>query len=223
MRIVIKQPGRLAKAIFLDLLLAVPLLTLSAQAGSMMKAQGTMSGSSAMSAAGPAPITGTIVSIEGSTLVLAVPDGTSPRVVLQPDTAIFGRQPSALDSIMPGEAMGVTATRADDGSLTATIINVFTPGVWEKVRKGQWDMGPPGLVMTNAQVDKIANKVEGRTLYMKYQMLTAAIAVPLSAQVWRMVPLKLSDLKTGMKVTVRFAAEAGMRVAMVSTDLSKSY
>ncbi len=169
--------------------------------------------------AGPAPITGTIVSIEGSTLVLAEADGGSSRAVLEADTAIFGREPSTFDSIKSGEAMGVTATRADDGNLTATIINVFTPRVWEKVRKGQWDMGPPGLVMTNAQVDRIANKGEGRTLYMKYEMLTAAIAVPMNAEVWRMVPLKLSDLKQGMKVSVRFAAAAGMRAAMVSTDL----
>ena len=221
MSIALNGQSRLAKAIVLDLLLAACLVTVSAQAGNAMKAQGTMSGPQAAAPAGPAPITGTLVSIEGSTLVLAAPDGTSSRVVLEANTAIFGREPSTFDSIKPGEAMGVTATRADDGNLTATIINVFTPQVWSKVRKGQWDMGPPGLVMTNAQVDRVARMGDGRTLYMKYEMLTAAIAVPANAEVWRMVPLKLANLKTGMKVSVRFAAAPGMRAAMVSTDLPK--
>jgi hypothetical protein len=209
--------ARLAKAIALDLLLAIPILTVSAQAGNAMTAQGNaMSGPSAQAAA-PTPIQGTIVSIEGSTLVLAAADGSSSRVVLESDTGIFGREPSTLDSIKPGEAMGVTATRADDGSLTATIINVFTPQIWQKARKGQWDMGPPGLVMTNEQVERVAAGVTGGTLYMKYEMLTAAIAVPTSAEIWRLVPIKLSDLKQGMKVSVRFAP--GMKAAMVSTDL----
>ena len=206
------QPTRLVKSILSILLFSIPLLALSAQA-MMQAAPAAQSG-----------INGTIVSIEGATLVLAEPNGDSSRVILQSDTPIFGREAATFESIQPGEAMGVTATRGDDGSLTATVINVFTPQIWQNVRKGQWDMGSPGLVMTNAQVDRVANKGEGRTLYMKYDMLTAAIAVPMDAQVRRMVALKLADLKPGMKVSVRLAPGSGadLRAAMISLDLPKS-
>jgi hypothetical protein len=71
-------------------------------------------------------------------------------------------------------------------------------------------------------VDRVVDKVEGRTLYLKYDMLSAAISVPEGAEIRRMQPLKLSDLKPGMKVSVRLAAskDSGLRAAMVSLDAS---
>ena len=110
--------GRL---IFFAVLLAAPLLALSAQAA-------------------PSPVDGVVASIEGSTLMLTGANGGTSRVLIQPDALILGRKPSTLATIKPGEAMGVTATRGSDGSLTATVINVFTPELWNRVRKGQWDM-----------------------------------------------------------------------------------
>ena len=204
-------------------LLAAPLLLLAAQAGSGSKPQGTMSGPTAMQSAAPAAqaaLEGTIVSIEGSTLVLAGTNGTTSRVLVQGDSLILGRKAATLDSITSGEAMGVTATRGPDGSLTATAINVFTPELWQRVRKGQWDMATPGQVMTNAEVDRLVDKIEGRTLYLKYEMLSAAISVPASAVIRRSVVEKLTDLKTGMKVSVRLApsTKGSLSAAMISFD-----
>jgi hypothetical protein len=217
------RPARPVKAIAFSLLLAVPLIALSAQSGYGSKPQGTMSGPAAMQSAAPAgqiALEGVIVSIEGSTLVLAESKGGASRVLVQADSLILGRKASTFDSIVSGEAMGVTATRGPDGSLAATAINVFTPQLWQRVRKGQWDMGTPDQVMTNAQVDKLVDKVEGRTLYLKYEMLSAAISVPVDAVIRRSVELKFADLKPGMKVSVRLApsTNGSLRAAMVSFD-----
>jgi len=122
---------------------------------------------------------------------------------------------------MPGDAMGVAATREQDGSLTATVINVFSPELWKKVRKGQWPMAS-GQVMTNAQVDHIAKKVEGRTLFLHYEMLDAAIQVPPSAEIRRSVTRELADLRVGARVSVRLAAQGSDRAAMISLDQAKS-
>ena len=74
--------------------------------------------------------------------------------------------------------------------------------------------------MTNAEVDRLVDKVEGRTLYLKYEMLSAAISVPVSAVIRRSVVEKLSDLKTGMKVSVRLApsTKGSLSAAMISFD-----
>lgn len=218
MRMAIDRPARLAKAILIDILLAIPLLTLSAQSYAP-KPGGAMTGPSAAAPAGQAPIQGTIVSIEGSTLVLAGADGGSSRVLIQPDTLILKRVAATLDSIKPGEALGVAATRGTDGSLTATVINVFTPEIWQRVRKGQFPM-PSGQVMTNAEVVKQVDKVQGRTLYLKYEMLDAAILVPAGAEIRRMALLKPSDLMVGSKISVRLtpSSDGSLRASMVSME-----
>jgi len=225
MRFVFDRPARLAKALLLDILLAVPLLMLSAQNGGTQP-QGTMSGPAPAAApAGPAPIEGTIASIEGSTLVLARPDGSSSRILLQSDTVILKRVPATIDSIKPGEALGVATTSGADGSLTATVINIFTPELWRLpgTRKGQFPW-PHGQLMTNEEVDRVVDKVDGRTIYLKYQMLSAAILVPAGADIRRMVPLRLSDLKVGLKVSVRLASspDGSLRAAVVSAELPAS-
>ena len=212
------RPTLPVKTIFFYALLVLPLLSLAAQPTGVMKPEGAMAGSAAMAApASQGSIDGTIVSIEGPILVIARSDGTSSRVDMQSDTVVLRREPATLDSIKPGEAMGVTSTKAEDGSMTATAINVFSPEVWQRVRKGQWLMDS-GKTMTNAQVERIGDRVDGRTLYMKYDMLDVAIAVPTTAEIMRMVTLSRSELQVGMKVSLRLAPtnDGSLRAAMVT-------
>ena len=58
-------------------------------------------------AAGPAPISGTIVSVDGSSLTLALADKTQKTVVLQGSTLILERDTATVDQISAGDAMGV--------------------------------------------------------------------------------------------------------------------
>jgi hypothetical protein len=104
--------------------------------------------------------------------------------------------------------------------MTATAINVFSPELYQRVRKGQWRMDN-GLYMTNAQVERSSAGVQGRTLFMKYEMLSAAITVPMSAEVRRSVTMTLADLKTGLVVTTRGTAgpDGVLAAAIVSFDL----
>jgi hypothetical protein len=135
------------------------------------------------------------------------------------DTLILARQIATLASIRPGDALGVAAARADDGSLTATAINIFPPELWQRVRKGQFPM-VSGQIMTNAEVDRVTDRVEGRTIYLKYDMLTATIAVPASAEIHRSVAMKLADLRTGMKVTIRMSpsTDGSLHAAFINLD-----
>jgi hypothetical protein len=201
------------KAAFFGLLYAATVAALSAQG--MMK-----SSPQTAAPASQATVTGTIGRMNGATIFVAASDGGVSSVEVRSDTLILGRKAASLDSIRAGEALGVAATRAEDGSLTATAINVFTPELWQIVRKGQFPMSN-GQVMTNAQVESLGAGVQGKTLNLKYEMLTAAVAVPDSAEIRRSVALKLSDLKPGQKLTARDAAGPGgaLTAALISVDL----
>lgn len=229
MSLVSHWPIRLARTIVVAALFSLPIALLSAQGSYGMKqgaapamtgASPAMASSTAASggaAASPAPLQGMIVSVEGSTLVLSEAGGLSARVVVGPDTLVLRRDPAALASIKSGDALGVAATREADGSLKATAINIFAPEVWQKARKGQFPMAS-GQVMTNAQVYRSVESVGGRTIYLKYDMLDAAIDVPDGADIKRMVLIGQSDLKLGAKVTVRLADGDQARAASISLD-----
>jgi hypothetical protein len=170
-------------------------------------AQAMMKGASpgaapAMKPANQMSLAGTIGAINGNTVFLSTADGQARPIVVGKDTFILEWRLADLASIQPGDALGVAAAKASDGALTATVINIFPPEFWQVARKGQFPMDN-GQVMTNAQVERLGSDVEGNTLYLKYEMLVAAIAVPATAVIHRGYVAKLSDLKLGMAVTVR--------------------
>jgi hypothetical protein len=148
----------------------------------------------------------TIAAVNGSNVTIASPDGSQKVAKVQPDTLILSRETATLGAIKSGDALAVTAKRGADGSLTAVSINIFSPGLWSRVPKGQWAM-ESGNIMTNAVVTQTVERVEGRTLYMKLDQGTGAISVPTATEIHRLTLVPLSDLKPGMRVTVRGVAD----------------
>ena len=149
---------------------------------------------------------GTIAAVNGSNVTIASPDGSQKVAKVQPDTLILSRETATLGAIKPGDALAVTAKRGADGSLTAVLINIISPELWSRARKGQWAM-ESGDIMTNAVVAQTVERVEGRTLYMKLDQGTGTISVPTAAEIHRLTPVRVGDLKPGMRVTVRGVAD----------------
>ena len=149
---------------------------------------------------------GTIASVAGTSLKINTESG--PRVVqVSPDTLILGRQATTLASIAPGDPMAVTSKRETDGSLTAISIVIFSSELWARARKGQWVMDS-GNMMTNAVVMKYVDRVEGHTLYLKYNEGASAINVRPGTDIHRLVSVRLRDLKPGMRIMARGIGEA---------------
>jgi hypothetical protein len=212
--------GRFAEAcktLFMATMFAALIQGVSAQSNSMMgRSYGTGSGSAAQPGAGTqtsqaamsaaTQISGSIASISGATLFVTLGDGRTIAVALGSSTQIFKRVKVTLDSIKSGDALGVAATKSDDGSLTATAINVFSPQVWQRVRKGQFPMAD-GQVMTNAQVERLGNRVDGSTLYA-------------TATIRRNLSVGPADLAPGMAVTLRgtSGADGIFAASLVSFD-----
>ena len=151
-------------------------------------------------------VNGTIAAVNGSSVTVAPASGAEKVVKIEPETLILSRETTTLSTIKPGDAMGVAAKRGADGSLTAISINIIAPELWSRARKGQFPM-ESGDVMTNAVVMQVADRVEGRTLYLKYNDGAAAIIVPAAAEIHRVTAMRFGDLKPGMRVTVRGVAD----------------
>lgn len=147
-------------------------------------------------------IEGTLAAISRDTLAVTLPDGSVKPVKLLPDSLVLGREPATLDSIKPNDAVGVASRRESDGSLTADYINIFSPELWNVVRKGTFPM-ESGDLMSNAVVTEYVAGVQGRVLTLKYQGETTAINVPENTRINRLITEKVNDLTKGTHIIVR--------------------
>jgi hypothetical protein len=165
-------------------------------------------------------IDGQVSALNGNTLTLTLADGSSKAVSLLPDTLVLAREAATLESIKPMDTLGVAARRESDGSLTANNINIFSPELWYRVRKGQFPM-QSGDVMTNALVTDYVLGVQGRVLRMRYHDLMTTINVPVGVRVSRLITEPRADLKEGMHVLIRGTASAqgGLAAGSVIYDL----
>jgi hypothetical protein len=164
-------------------------------------------------------VDGTITAVKGSTITLVLADKLQKTIALQPDTLILSRQVATLQEIKSGDALGVASRRASDGSMMAISINIFSPELWDVVRKGQFPMST-GDTMTNAKVTQYVQDVKGRVLTMQYTEGTSTITVPDGIQIHRMVTVKPPDLVVGLHISVRgtVSSDGSLRAATVSYD-----
>ncbi len=145
---------------------------------------------------------GTIDGVKGDGITVALAGAGVTPVKIFATTTFRSRQKTTVETIKPGDYVGVAAKRGSDGTLTAVAINIFPPEFRGRIPEGQSPM-VSGDIMTNATVMEYAVKVEDRTLFLKYKDGAAAIAVPPTAEVYRQTVIRLSDLHAGMHVTVR--------------------
>jgi hypothetical protein len=165
-------------------------------------------------------VDGTVASLSAGRITLTAADGTTKEAVLSPGTMILERRKATLSDIQKGDAMGVTAHRAEDGAMTATAINIFPARLWKLVKKGQFPMQQPGQIMTNAVVSAYVAKGTGHQLTMKYATETFPIVVPGDAEVYRLITVSKSMVKEGMHVLVRGSqnADGSVKATVVSYD-----
>ncbi len=165
-------------------------------------------------------VDGTVVSMTSTMLTLTAPDGSTKTVALGPKTLVLERETATLSDVTEGDAMGVTTHRAEDGSMVATAINIFSPELYKVVRKGQFPMQQPGQIMTNAVVSAYMASADGHSLTMSYNGETYPITVPDSAEIHRLVTVSLDAVKAGTHVLVRGSegSDGTFKAAVVSFD-----
>lgn len=164
------------------------------------------------------------VGADGLTVAFAASSApaTAPTAVkVSAETRVVLRQKTTLDVIKPGDLLAVTSKRGADGGLTAISINVIPPEYRGRFSERQFVM-ESGNMMTNATVMQFADRVEGRTLFLKYKDGASAIVVTPATVVYRLAVGHLGTLHKGMHVVVRGVvnADGSIAASSITADMS---
>ena len=152
-------------------------------------------------------IRGTIDSVDGQTMKVTTREGTKLEVKLADNLTVVGIVKASLADIKTGSYVGIAGMPQEDGSQRALEVLIF-PEAMRGTAEGfhPWDLRPSST-MTNASVDKLVEKVDGRALTLKYKDGEKNIVVPLDIPIVAYVPGDKSELKAGVKIFVAGAAK----------------
>ena len=162
------------------------------------------------------------VGADGLTVAFAASSPSAMTAVrVSAETRVVLRQKTTLEVIKPGDLLAVTSKRGADGGLTAVSISIFPPEYTGRVSERQFPM-ESGNIMTNATVMQFADRVEGRTLFLKYKDGASAIVVPLATEIHRLAVGRLGALRKGMHVVVRGQANPDGSIAAAAITADES-
>ena len=163
----------------------------------------------------PAPVRGTVKSLDGTTLVVAsLPSGSpSPpllitTVMLADNWTLTVLKRVDVGQIQPGSFIGTTNVDLPGGGGQSTEIHVFPPG--QRGGEGHYPMPGQNAMMTNGDVTMIATGAKGRELDIKYNGRGGSgvrhVVVPPGTPIVMFSPGDHAALKAGAQVLV-FAAK----------------
>jgi hypothetical protein len=150
-------------------------------------------------------LVGTIVSVDGSTLVVKTAQDEV-KVNLPANVMVIVGSNGTLADIKKGDYLGVGATPQADGSQKAIRVNIFAEpqrGVGEGFRP--WDR--PNTTMTNATVDTMVTSVDGQVVMLKYKDGDKKIIIGPDAVIIANVVGDKSDLKPGASIAIAAATK----------------
>lgn len=157
---------------------------------------------------------GTIVSFDGTSLVMAERGGNTITLALADAFGVNEVVAIPASDIKPGSFIGTAAIPAADGSLSALEVLVF-PEAARGTGEGHsaWDL-QPGSTMTNATVAELASAPNGRTMKLKYKDGEKTVLVPDNVPIVTVKPGDKALLVPGAKVVVFAQNRDGKMTAM---------
>ncbi|MCC7487678.1 MAG: hypothetical protein IT529_22120 [Burkholderiales bacterium] len=160
---------------------------------------------SAAQAQGPTRVRGTVSAFDGEMLTVKSATGEV-SIRLAEKTQIVHAQPIALADIKPGDFLGVTSTRHDNGTLTAFEVRRFPKAVNPGHRPFD---GRNDQTMTNASVASVVQSARGRELTLAYEGGSQKIVVPENASISMLVPGERAHLMPGAPVNLTAVSDNG--------------
>jgi hypothetical protein len=154
----------------------------------------------------PTTIRGTIAGLDGETLRVTTASGVE-TVTLDPPLMVTGATRASLKDIGPGTFLGTAARAQSDGTFRALEVHIFVESM-RGTGEGHHPMDAPGTTMTNASVDAIVERTDGRLLTLKYKDGVTQVVVPPDTPIVRFGPGDPSLLVPGASVAVFRAARA---------------
>lgn len=168
----------------------------------------------------PVRINATITALAGNDLAVRTEDGGTLDIQLPPNVRIGAVADRNLASIRPGEFVGSAARYGRDGKLHALEVHIF-PDSMRGTGEGHRPMDAPEQTMTNATVDGIASRPDGRTLHLRYAGGEQEIEVGPDIRVVELLPGDRSLLVPGAAVTIRALQAADDHLTAVSVQAEK--
>ena len=162
----------------------------------------------------PVRVRGTVVSLDGSKLVVRAKDGKDVTVSLKDKYAALAVVKSSMEDIKQGTFIGTATVAQPDGSLRALEVVVF-PESLRGFGEGHypWDLGPSSM-MTNATIANKVQSTDGQTVTVTIRAAIRRSPFPPMCQSLRWFPLtratscraRLSLFLPKNKPTVRCSA-----------------
>ena len=152
----------------------------------------------------PAPvrIRGEVVSIDAATLIVHRPNADDARIDLKPDVAVGAVKNVKLADVKSGAYVGAASVPDANGNQVAREVLVF-PEAMRGNSEGHYDWDLlPGSKMTNANVDTVVDRNDGRTLTLSYKGGTKTVVVPAGTPVVTFTDATRADIQPGRKVFV---------------------
>jgi hypothetical protein len=168
-------------------------------------------------AVGTAPtqrLRGSIVSFDGTTLVVKERSGEVVTMQLADTLAVSEVLPIEMSAIRPGSFVGSAAMPGPDGALRAREVLVF-PEAARGTGEGHhaWDL-EPGSTMTNATVADVVAVADGQTLKLRYKDGEKTLQVPAGTPIVTFQPADRSLLVAGARVVVTAQLRDGKPTAL---------
>jgi hypothetical protein len=150
----------------------------------------------------PVRVRGTVVSLDGSKLVVKAKDGKDVTVNLADNYAALAVVKSSMADIKEGTFIGTATVTQPDTTLKSVEVVVF-PDKMRGTGEGHypWDLGPSSM-MTNANVAKAVKSVNGQTVTLAYKGGEKTIEIPADVPVVALVPGTKEEIKPGAIVFV---------------------
>jgi len=157
---------------------------------------------SAFADATPQRVRGSVVSLDGSKLVVHAKDGKDVTVNLAENFAALAVVKSSLAEIKEGTFIGTATVTQPDSSLRSQEVVVF-PDKMRGTGEGHypWDLGSKSM-MTNATVANAVKGVDGQTVTVTYKGGEKKIDIPADVPVVTIVPGTKEEIKPGAIVFV---------------------
>jgi hypothetical protein len=155
----------------------------------------------------PRPISGTIVSFDGTTLFLRPSSGKVITARVPAEVKVGAVAERKLEDIKPGDFVGSAALRGPDGKLHAQEVHIF-PDAMRGTGEGHHPMSEPNQTMTNATVAQIVTANTGRVLQLRYGSGEQSITVDPGTRIVALIAGDRTLLKPGAAVLVFARKEA---------------
>src|SRR6266576_1721803 len=150
----------------------------------------------------PVRVRGSVVSLDGSKLIVRAKDGKDVSVSLADNFAALAVVKSSMADIKEGTFIGTATVTQPDTTLRSVEVVVF-PDNLRGTAEGHypWDLGSSSM-MTNATVANAVKAVDGQTVTVTYKGGEKKIDIPANVPVVALVPASKDDIAPGAIVFV---------------------